>query len=175
MTRIALTAGVLAVWLLGVWGMWRGWRARIARTALPAMPLAPEMLGTDLVEPLVGLYLGTTYAGAWLDRVAAARLGERSSGWLRVLPTGLLLRRPSYDDVFVPAAALQSVRMDSAHAARVIGPDGVLVVGWQHGGQLLETGFRGDDQSRHAAVAAAISGLSAIGIDTSVNSAKETH
>ena len=72
MTRVLLTAAVLAVWLLATWGMWRGWRGRIARTALPAMPQAPELLGADLVEPLVGLYLGTTYAGAWLDRVAAS-------------------------------------------------------------------------------------------------------
>lgn len=159
MTRIALTAGVLAIWSLGVWGMWRGWRGRIARTALPILPAAPELPGADVVVPLVGVYLGTTYAGAWLERVAASRLGEPSSGWLRVFPTGLLVRRPSYDDLFLPAGALLSVRTDTAHAGRVIAHDGLLVVGWRHGGQLLETGFRGNDRSRHAAVVAAVSEL----------------
>lgn len=159
MTRIALTAGTLAVWLLGVWGMWRGWRGRVARTALASLPVAPEVPGADLIEPLVGSYLGTTYAGEWLERVASQRLGERSSGWLRVLPTGLVIRRPSYDDLFVPAAALRCARTDSAHSGRLLGPDGALVINWQHQGNDLETGFRGDDRSRHAAVAAAVEAL----------------
>jgi hypothetical protein len=154
-TRIALTAGVLAVWLLGVWGMWRGWRARVARTALAPLPVPPEFPGADVVEPLVGMYLGTTSAG-WLDRVAASGLGERGNGWLRVLPAGVLIRRPSYDDLFLPAEAVESARVDVAHAGRVIGHDGLFVVSWRHGGIPLETGFRGDDRSRHASVVAAI-------------------
>ena len=157
MTRIALTAGVAGVWLLGVWGMWRGWQARIARTALPALPALPAVPGVDLVEPLVGMYLGTTYAGRWLERIAAARLGERSTGWLRVLPTGLLIRRPSYDDLFLPIATIESARTDVAHAGRVLGRDGLILASWRHGGQSLETGFRCDDKSRHAAVVATIS------------------
>lgn len=156
MTRILLTGGTIAVWLLGVWGMWRGWQARVARTSLAALPIAPELPGADLVESLVGVYLGTTQAGGWLERVAAARLGERSTGWLRVLPAGLVIRRPSYDDLFIPTEALRAARTDSAHAGRVLGPDGALVISWQHDGRSLETGFRGDDRSRHAALAAAI-------------------
>ncbi|MEP7055504.1 MAG: transporter [Actinomycetota bacterium] len=159
MSRIALTAGVLAVWLLGVWGMWRGWRARVARTAIADLPVAPEVPGADLVQPLIGLYLGTTAADGWLDRVAAGRLGERSSGWLRVVPTGVLIRRPSYDDLFIPAGTLESVRTDKGHAGRVVGADGVVIVGWRHGGRRLDTGFRGDDRGGHAPVCAAISGL----------------
>jgi hypothetical protein len=158
-TRIGLTAGVLALWLLGVWGMWRGWRGRAARTALPDLPVAPEVPGADVVEPLIGLYLGTTDGSGWLARVAAARLGERSGGWLRVLPTGVLIRRPSYDDLFIPADALDWVRMDSAHAGRVIGPGGVLVICWRHAGRTLETGFRGDDKSRHVQAHDAMSQL----------------
>ncbi|MDQ1709688.1 MAG: hypothetical protein QOG49_1073 [Frankiaceae bacterium] len=170
MTRIALTAGVLAVWALGVFGMWRGWRGRVARTALPALPAVPEVPGADVIEPLVGVYLGTTYAGAWLERVAAARLGERSTGWLRVLPTGVLIRRPSYDDLFVPAAAVESSRTDTAHAGKVIAGDGLLVVRWRHGESTLETGFRGDDRSRHAAVAATITQTM---VDDTTRSVKE--
>ena len=159
MTRILLTAGTIAVWLLGVWAMWRGWRGRVARTAIGSLPVAPEVPGADLIEPLVGSYLGTTYAGNWLERIAAKRLGERSTGWLRVLPTGLVFRRPSYDDLFVPVNALHFARTDSAHSGRLLGPDGALVINWQHEGHYLETGFRGDDRSRHAAVAAAVEAL----------------
>ncbi|MEO6715473.1 MAG: transporter [Mycobacteriales bacterium] len=157
--RIALTAGVLTVWLLGVWAMWRGWRRRITSTALPPLPTMPELPGADVAPPLVGVYLGTTYAGSWLDRVAGARLGERSTGWLRVLPAGVLIRRPGYDDLFVPAAALFSARTDSAHAGKVIGAEGVLIIEWRHGDTALETGFRGDDRSRHAAITEAVARL----------------
>ena len=159
MTRAALTAGVLAAWLLGVWAMWRGWRGRIRRTTLPELPTTPELAGTDLAEPLVGVYLGTTYAGQWLERIAASRLGERSDGWLRVLPTGLLVRRPAYDDLFVPAQVIQSARVDTAHAGRVIGRGGLLVVEWRHGEHDLETGFRGDDRGRHAEIVDVINDL----------------
>ena len=135
--------------------------------------------GADVTPPLVGVYLGTTYAGAWLDRVADARLGERSTGWLRVLPTGVLIRRPGYDDLFLPSGALGAARTDAAHAGRVIGAGGLIVVEWHHGGIALETGFRGDDRSRHAAIAEAINAmippeLPAIDLSESIQSVKES-
>ena len=149
MTRIALTAGVLAVWALGVWAMWRGWRRRAERTALPDLPAVPQLPGHDVLPRLAGVYLGTTLAGHWLERVTGQRLGDRTSGWLRVLPAGVLVRRPGSEDLFLPRASLRSVRTDSAHSGKVIVTGGVLVIGWEHGGVELETGFRGDDRSRH--------------------------
>lgn len=171
--RIALTLAVIGVWLLGVLAMWRGWRARARRTQLADLPALPDLPGADVIAPLVGIYLGTTYAGQWLERITSSGLGERSSGWLRVLPTGIVLRRPSYDDVFVPAEALLSARVDTAHAGRFIGPQGVVVIGWRHDDRLLETGFHGEYRSRHAEVVAAVSEL--IGVpDVSVTTGKET-
>jgi hypothetical protein len=157
--RFLLTLGVLAVWALGVAGMWWGWRRRVRRTALAPLPTAPEIPGGDAVPALLGVYLGTTTAGRWLDRVADQRLGERSSGRLRVLRTGVLVRRAGFDDLYLPASALRDVRIDTAHAGKVIAGDGMLVIGWHHGGSDLETGFRGDDRSRHREVADAVRAL----------------
>jgi hypothetical protein len=169
--RAALTAGVLAAWALGVWAMWRGWRHRAERTALPELPAKPDVPGHDLVPRLAGIYLGTTLAGHWLERVTDKHLGDRSSGWLRVLSTGVLLRRTGFEDLFVPLASLCSVRTDSAQAGKVIAPAGVLVIGWEHGGEALESGFRGDDRSRHREVMTAIETL--IGTTVGTTASKE--
>lgn len=159
LARAGLTLGVLAVWGLGVFAMWRGWRRRAARTPLPPLPAPPELYGVDTVPPLAGVYLGTTLAGHWLDRVTGQRLSDRSVGWLQVTPCGVLIRRAGSEDLFVPQPSLRSVRTDSAHAGKVIVSGGVLVIGWEHGGAALETGFRGDDRSRHRELAAAIEDL----------------
>ena len=157
--RALLTSGVLACWLLGVLMMWRGWRARARRTSVPPLPSAVDPSGTDLVAPLVGVYLGTTVGGQWLERVTARRLGERSPGYLRALPGGVAVRRPGYDDLFVPTSQLVGVRRDRGHAGKVVAGNGLLVLTWRHGGQELETGFRAQDPRRHGELVEAISGM----------------
>lgn len=174
LARTALTSGVLAVWAAGVWAMWRGWRRRAERTALPDLPAAPELPGPDVLPRLAGVYLGTTLAGHWLERVTGQRLGDRTSGWLRVLPSGVLVRRPGSEDLFVPRPSLRSVRTDSAHSGKVIVSGGVLVIGWEHGGVALETGFRGDDRSRHREVAAAVDGLIRTSAPGTADATRET-
>ena len=44
----------------------------------------------------------------------------------------------------IPAAALRGARHDQGIAGKVVPPHGVLVVTWQHGDLLLDTGFRLD-------------------------------
>ncbi len=158
-TRALLTSGVLACWLLGVLMMWRGWRARGRRIVVPPLPVTDEPAGTDLVSPLVGVYLGTTVGGQWLERVTARRLGGRSAGYLRALPTGVAVRRPGYDDLFVPTPQLLGARLDRAHAGKVVAGKGLLVLTWRHGGQELETGFRAQDPRRHGELVDVISGM----------------
>lgn len=174
LSRAALTGGVLAVWAVGVWAMWRGWRRRAERTALPDLPAAPDVPGPDLVPRLAGVYLGTTLAGHWLDRVTGQRLSDRTSGWLRVLATGVLMRRPGSEDLFLPRSSLRSVRTDSAHSGKVIVSGGVLVLGWEHGGVALETGFRGDDRSRHREIAETVDGLIEVPAADTANATRET-
>jgi hypothetical protein len=158
-TRALLTSGVLACWLVGVLMMWRGWRARSRRTVVPPLPATTQPAGADLVAPVEGVYLGTTVGGQWLERVTARRLGERSRGYLRALPGGVAVRRPGYDDLFVPSGQLVGVRLDRGHAGKVVAGNGLLVLTWQHGGQQLETGFRAQDPSRHRELLDVISGM----------------
>ena len=122
--------------------MWRGWRRRAGKHDL--MPLAPAPALTDLPPAeLAGeaRYFGTTVAGDWLDRVVAQGLGARSSCRLSLSAEGLDVIRVA-GSFRIPVAALRGARHDQGIAGKVVPPHGVLVVTWQHGDFVLDTGFR---------------------------------
>ena len=71
--------------------MWVGWRARARRTAgVGAASVEPTAAATLVV---VGVYVSSTTAGEWLDRIAADGLGVRSPVVVEVGPDGVWLRR----------------------------------------------------------------------------------
>ena len=73
MERTLLVVGLVALCALAGYGLYVGWRHRAARqSGLAALPVAPADLGPDLVEPVTGLYISTTTAGNWQDRIVAA-------------------------------------------------------------------------------------------------------
>ncbi len=122
--------------------MWRGWRRRSRRHDLP--PLVPVPAVADL--PAARLQsgardFGTTVSGSWLDRVVARGLGARSSCRLSLSGEGLDVVRLA-GSFRIPAAALRGARHDQGIAGKVVPPHGLLVVTWQHGDHLLDTGFR---------------------------------
>lgn len=135
--------------LLGIVGllyllMWRGWRRRARRDrGLPELPPVPDRAAASDIEPLGGLYLGTTAAGDWLDRIVAHGLGERARAQLRLLPAGIVVDREGAAPFLIPASALRGARLDRGIANRVLSEGSVLVVTWDHGGRRLDTGVRG--------------------------------
>lgn len=135
---VAILFGLLALAYLA---MLRGWRRRGRKHDLP--PLVP--VGEAPADALVaeGRYFGSTTSGNWLDRVVARGLGTRSSCRVSLSAGGLDVRRPR-DSFRVPVAALRGVRQDRGIAGKVVPPNGVLVVTWQHGDHLLDSGFRLD-------------------------------
>lgn len=144
--RLLWTAVTVAV-VVGLWLlMLRGWRRRAQRQAgLPPLAVPPGDLGAaDLQVP--GVYVSTTTEGDWLDRVVAHGLGARSQAVLTVAAGGVRFERTGAVDVFVPAAAVRGVRLDSGMAGKFVERDGLVVLTWEHGGQRLDTGFR----TRHA-------------------------
>jgi hypothetical protein len=131
---------LLGVLVLAFLGMWRGWHRRGRKHALE--PLVP--VPSDPPEPLLqagGRYLGTTTSGDWLDRVVARGLGARSTCRLSLSHEGLEVVRVA-GSFRIPAGALRAARHDQGIAGKVVPPHGVLVVTWQHGDLLLDTGFR---------------------------------
>ena len=162
MTRAALVLGCLLLFALVVAGMRRGWRNRGRRQAdLPAPPPIPEVLGRQLAPTLTGLYVGTTTATRWQDRIVAHRLGERAAAVVRLGEAGVLIERQGSPDLFLPAGRLLDARLEPALAGTVVGQGGLLVLRWQHGDRMLDTGIRADDKSGYRAWLTAVDALTA--------------
>jgi hypothetical protein len=146
MSRYALPVGVLLVVLLLAYvGMWQGWRRRGRRHDLaPLVPLPPVAQLPDATLEGAGRYFGTTVSGDWLDRVVARGLGPRSAVRLRLAPEGVDVVRVA-GSFRIPRGALRGARHDQGIAGKVVPPHGLLVITWQHGDYLLDTGFRLSD------------------------------
>ncbi len=157
MDRVLLTLGflgaVVLLWLL----MLKGWRARVRRQAdLPPPPVPPEMPGRVVLPATAGLFVGTTFADDWLDRVAVHDLAHRAAGWLRLDSDGVHVEREGLPDLYVPYDVVEGVSLGDALAGKVIGPEGMVLLDWRLGGRLLTSGFRADDHAVHRRVVDAV-------------------
>jgi hypothetical protein len=168
--RLALTLGTLAVFGAGTFGMWRSWRRRsVAQADLLPLPEPPDAPGEPVAPPAEGLYVGTTLGGDWQARVVAGDLSHRSRGSLTVYPGSVSIDRPGPGPLTIPAAALRDVRTDRAHAGKVLGPGGMLVLTWEQRGTMLDTGFAPDDRGQQDACLTALRALVPAHITDSVH------
>jgi hypothetical protein len=157
--RLAWLAALLVLIACVYWLMWRAWHRRAERQAdLPQLPAIPAEMGEPLAE-LSGRYHASTTAGQWLDRIVAHGLGTRSLVDLTLAEQGLAVRRPAAQDFFVPARALRGARLDKGIAGKVVPDGGLLVVTWQHGERLIDSGFRSEHPAQHAAWVEAVTAL----------------
>jgi len=148
-------AGLLA--LIGLYLlMLRGWRNRQRHQAFLPVPPAATGDATVVVGAVPGLFVGTTFAGRWLDRVAAHRLSDRAAAWLDVRTDGVHIDREGAPEVFVPFAAIDDATVGDALAGKVMGPGGLLLVTWCLGASLVTSGFRATDHAQHQRLADAI-------------------
>jgi hypothetical protein len=150
--RFWLTLAVLAVCVLAGYGLLVGWRHRAQRQAgLPELPSVPEDFGPALATPLTGLYVSTTTAGNWQDRIVARGLGRRANATAELTADGVLIDRIDDDAIFLPAGSLTAVGTAPGIAGKVMGlPNGVLIVSWRLGDVELDSGFRADDPQLQA-------------------------
>ncbi len=139
---VLLVALVLAVWM----AMRAGWRGRAERQAtqldLPPLPPTPAEPGAPLTADVDGVYVSTTLAGQWLERVTAHGLGTRSAATMAVTAAGVSWLREGAPDVFAGTDALVGARRADGIAGKVMPPGGIVVVTWRLGGTELDTGFR---------------------------------
>ena len=147
---------LLAVGLLYLL-MLRGWRSRQRRQGdLPPPPRPPERRGGLLLPAVPGLFVGTTYAEDWLDRIAVHDLAHRAAGWLLVATDGVHVQREGLPDLYLPYDVIESAAPGDALAGKVVGREGLLLVDWHLGGRLVTSGFRADDHGAHRRLADAI-------------------
>jgi hypothetical protein len=147
MSRTLLVLLCLVLLVLGLLAMRRGWRNRDQRQAVLApLPELPAELGEPQLRTS-GLYVGTTFAASWQDRVVHEGLGLRALGTATLYPTGLVIDRQGCAPVLLPADALVGARLAPGLAGKVVGAGGLLVITWLLGDAQLDTGFRADDKS----------------------------
>jgi hypothetical protein len=152
--------GILGTLLViggGWFGMYRGWRNRQQRqSGLAPLPAVPE----GKVKGVEGVYVATTTAGDWMDRIAVHELGVRSTADLAVSADGLIFHRQGAADVFIPVDHLTGVRTDRGIAGKVTAEaSGLVVVTWTHDGRELDTGFRPRRKADTAGLTESISTL----------------
>ena len=158
--RILLVLVVMAMIALVLLGMRAGWRRRARGQADIAEPLLPPDVIADVTAgPVSGVFLGSTQHGDWLDRIVVHDLGVRSRASAEVCPSGGALRREGARDVFIPAATVRGAQMARGIAGKAYERDGVLVVTWELGGRLVDTGFRADVADEQRMLRDAIVGL----------------
>ncbi|MDR7303312.1 PH-like domain-containing protein [Haloactinomyces albus] len=150
MARTLWVLGLVVLAALVLYGMRRGWLHRARRQAeeLAEFPAEPVGLSDEpeLLPATYGLYVGTTKAGSWQDRIAVGDIGHRANATARLRNSGLLLQRSGADSLWIPAASLRAARVDHKLANKVVPGAGMVVVTWQLGQQRLDTGFRAEDK-----------------------------
>ncbi len=142
---------VLIAFLLRL--MLRGWRHRALRQAalIGQLPALPETVGSAIVAPTRGLYVGSTLAPSWLDRIAVGDLGYRSKAVLTRYPEGIMVQRSGASPIWIPQQAITAIRTERGIAGKAITHDGILAIRWRlPSGTEIDTGFRGDDRTEYA-------------------------
>ena len=136
--------------------MLRGWRSRQRRQGFLPEPPTPTGTAATVVGAIPGLFVGTTFAGDWLDRVAAHGLSDRATAELTLATDGVHVDRDGATELYLPYDSLDDAAPGEALAGKVMGPDGLLLLTWRLGGSVLTSAFRADDHAQHARLAAAI-------------------
>lgn len=154
--RVLLTLATLLFAAAVAGLMLKGWRGRQRRQGdLPPPPAAPQDARV-LIGATPGLFIGTTSAGDWLDRIAVHRLSDRAAGWLTVTDRGVTIEREGLPDLHLPYEHLVDAEPGDALAGKVVGKDGLLLLTWHLGSRTLQSGFRAADHSQHRRLADAV-------------------
>ena len=156
--RLLLTVGTLL--FAGVFYalMLKGWRSRQRRQAdLPAPPVASGT-GRVVVAGIPGLFVGTTSAADWLDRIAVHHLSDRATAELVVSDDGVHVDREGLPELYLPFTSITRVDIEQSLAGKVVS-GGMLVLTWTLGARTLASAFRATDSAAHARLRDAITSL----------------
>jgi hypothetical protein len=156
MSRYELVT-IAAVTLLGIYLlMLRGWRSRQRRQGFLPVPPVATAESTTVVGAVPGLFVGTTFAGDWLDRVAVHGLCNRSTADLSLKSDGVHIDREGGTEIYLPYDVIDGASIGDKLAGKVMGAGGLLIITWRLGGSVLTSAFRADDHSQHARLVDAI-------------------
>ncbi|MDA4109571.1 transporter [Mycolicibacterium holsaticum] len=147
-------AAVLAVLIaVLIQAMMRGWRRRAERQValIGTLPPLPDTVGKAIVAPTKGLYVGSTLAPRWNDRVVVGDLGFRTKAVLTRYPEGIMVQRSGAGPIWIPDESIAAIRTERAIAGKAMTHEGILAIRWRlPSGAELDTGFRADDRGEYA-------------------------
>ncbi|MBV8966852.1 MAG: transporter [Mycobacteriaceae bacterium] len=149
---LVMAAALAVVAVLLIRAMLGGWLRRAQRQAwlIGALPSLPDTVGAPIIAPTPGLYVGSTLAPSWLDRIAVGDLGYCSKAVLSRHPEGIMMRRSGADPIWIPAGSITAIRTERGIAGKVVARDGILAIRWRlPSGTEIDTGFRGDDRGKY--------------------------
>ncbi|MFW0790487.1 transporter [Gordonia sp. CPCC 205333] len=147
--NIVIVIAVLALWLLLIILVLRGWRNRGRRqeVSIGQFPVAPDDLGDAVIGPHSGLYVGSTLAPSWQNRVAVGDYGDRATTDLVGYEAGILFRRRGATEIWVPRESVTAIRTERGLAGKVMTADGLLAIRWVlPSGTEIDSGLRADDK-----------------------------
>ncbi len=146
-------AAVVAVLIaVAIQLMMRGWRRRGERQAelIGTLPAVPETVGSAIVSPTRGMYVGCTLAPNWHERVAVGDLGYRSKALLIRYPEGILVQRSGASPIWIPQESITAIRTERGMVGKVTTRHGILAIRWRlPSGTEIDTGFRGEDRDSY--------------------------
>jgi len=149
-----IVAGLMALLIAFVIQlMMRGWRARAQRQAamIGTLPAVPETVGSAIVPPTRGVYVGCTMAPSWNDRVAVGDLGYRSKAVLTRYPEGIIVQRSGASPIWIPQESITAIRTERGMVGKAMTNNGILAIRWRlPSGTEIDLGFRGNDRGEYA-------------------------
>jgi hypothetical protein len=149
-----IIAALLAVLIaLAIRQMMRGWLHRAQRQAqlIGTLPPLPDTVGPALIPATKGLYVGSTLAPSWLDRIAVGDLGYRAKAVMTRYPEGIMLQRTGAVPIWIPDDAIAAIRTEKGIAGKVMTHEGILAIRWRlPSGAEIDTGFRADNRDEYS-------------------------
>ncbi len=138
-----IVAAVLAVLIaVVIQVVMRGWRHRGQRQAelVGELPAVPETVGSAIIAPTRGIYVGCTLSRSWHDRVAVGDLSHRGKAALTRYPEGILVQRSKASPIWIPQESITAIRTERS----------TLAIRWRlPTGTEIDTGFRGEDRTAY--------------------------
>lgn len=123
-----------------------GWRRRgRSQQHLPAPSTATlEQLGEGIAHgPVDAVYVDTVLAEQPLERIVAHGLGHRANAQVSLGDAGSFrIEREGAAHLTVPGPDVSEITSGPGMAGKFIGGDGLLIIRWRLGDQLLDTGLR---------------------------------
>lgn len=148
-TYLVLAAVVVVLAGFAIRQMLKGWMHRVQRQAgaVGLLPALPDTVGPAIVSATKGLYVGSTLAPSWQDRIAVGSLGFRSKAVMTRYPEGIMLQLTGGSPIWIPDESITAIRTERAIAGKVLTYDGILAIRWRlPSGTGIDTGFRSDDR-----------------------------